>query len=72
MTTQLTIFSTGITCSYCKQDPGRKEGGVVWDGFLDKDTNQYVCFPCQFTHYHAKSKTEYNNLYSEFPVIIQP
>lgn len=70
MCEQLTIFSTGVLCDHCKNDPGRKSE-VVWDGFLDKDTGQHVCFDCQRKHYELKSKTEHKGLYSEFPVTIK-
>lgn len=61
-----------MTCAYCKNDPGVKApGSVVWNGFQDKDTGQYVCMPCRPRHYRAKfAKAALRGLYSEFPVVI--
>jgi hypothetical protein len=56
-----------MKCSYCNKDPGVKENGL-WKGFRDADTSQLVCFKCQAKHYQAKAKTEFANMYSEFPV----
>lgn len=73
MITQLTIFSTGIYCHYCKADPGRKEGSdVVWNGFVDKDNGLHCCWHCRQQHYQAKSHTDQRHQYSEFPVIVNP
>ena len=56
-------------CEYCGKNPGKKPGNkFLWNGFLDKDTNQLVCFDCRKLHYEAKSKTEFKGLYTEFPV----
>jgi hypothetical protein len=57
-----------MKCDYCHQDPGAKPNGV-WKGFLDKDTNQHVCWGCQPRHYHEKFKTPGQRTYSEFPVM---
>ncbi len=58
-------------CEYCGENPGPKLGNkFLWNGFLDKDTNQLVCNDCRKNHYQAKSRTEYKGLYTEFPVII--
>lgn len=58
------------TCTYCKKDPGAKPGNPnVWFGFLDKDTNQYVCWNCRNKHYETKNKTEHAHKYSEYPVM---
>ena len=58
-------------CEYCGENPGPKPGNkYLWNGFLDKDTNQLVCFDCRLIHYKAKAKTKFKYLYLEFPVII--
>lgn len=58
-------------CEYCGENPGAKPGKkFIWNGFIDKDTNQLVCSRCREKHYKKKSKTKYKNLYSEFPVIL--
>ncbi|MBE0538777.1 MAG: hypothetical protein IH620_03620 [Ignavibacterium sp.] len=58
-------------CEYCGKNPGSKPGSKnVWNGFLDKDTNQLVCFDCREKHYKKKSKTEFKYLYTEFPVML--
>lgn len=56
-------------CHYCKTNPGHKPNNeTLWNGFLDKDTNQLVCWNCQDKHYREKSRTENAGQYSEFPV----
>lgn len=60
-----------MECDYCHSDPGTKPTGV-WLGFLDRDTNQYVCWGCRKVHYNAKFVTPGNRTYSEFPVVIPP
>ena len=58
-------------CEYCGENPGAKPGNkFLWNGFLDKDTNQLVCFDCRKNHYKAKAKTEFKYLYSEFLVML--
>jgi len=58
-------------CEYCGVNPGAKPGNkYLWNGFLDKDTNQLVCNDCRKVHYANKSKTDYRGMYTEFPVII--
>lgn len=65
-------------CEYCGNNPGAKPGNkwqshgkpFLWNGFIDKDTNQLVCSDCRHKHYEAKAKTEYKYLYSEFPVVL--
>lgn len=53
------------------ENPGAKEDSEnMWKGFLDKDTNQLVCFKCRQKHYEAKAKTKFKNLYTEFPVCL--
>lgn len=56
-------------CNYCKKSPGHKpDNKILWNGFLDKDTNQLVCWNCRDKHYRTKNKTEHAGKYSEFPV----
>ena len=56
-------------CGYCGVNPGAKaDNKLLWNGFLDEDTNQLVCFDCRIKHYENKAKTEFKNLYTEFPV----
>jgi hypothetical protein len=44
---QLDLFTTGIVCAHCNQDPGRHPNNpVLWNGFLDKETSEHVCHPC--------------------------
>lgn len=71
-TVQLNLFMTGITCCYCLKDPGRNpQNGNLWNGILDKDTRQHVCWSClKTTHYRLKWQTEFKGLYSEFPVMV--
>ena len=58
-------------CHYCKENPGAKSGNkYVWGGFLDKDLKIFVCSNCRKIHYKKKSKTDFKNLYTEFPVVI--
>ncbi len=68
---QLDFTRSGICCDYCGEDPGIKEiSSVVWNGFLDKDTGQHVCFRCRDAHYQKKFEIEdFKGLYSEFPVV---
>ena len=65
-------FATSITCCYCLKDPGTKPfNNNLWDGILDKDTGQQVCWHCLKTvHYRMKEQTEFKGLYSEFPVMV--
>lgn len=64
--------STNKICDYCKTDPGLKPGSDhLWNGLLDKDTNQLVCMDCRKKHYREKSKTEFAGLYTEFPVSLK-
>lgn len=62
------LFATGILCAYCHTDPCFGKNPALWHGFLDKDTGQHVCWSCKATHYKAKAKTAFKNLYSEFPI----
>lgn len=44
---QLDLFSTGIVCAHCRQDPGRNPNNPgLWNGFLDKETGEHVCHTC--------------------------
>ena len=65
---QLNLFSDKI-CSNCKKNPGcDEENNLRWNGFYDRDTNEYVCNNCKKLHYQKKFKTEFAGLYTEFPV----
>lgn len=60
-----------MICEYCHTDPGTKpHSDTMWNGFLDADTNQLVCWQCQEKHYEAKAKTEFADQYSELPVTV--
>ncbi len=62
------LFSDKV-CAHCGKDPGPKPTNkLLWNGFYDKDTKQLVCWNCHDIHYTRKNKTEFANLYSEFPV----
>lgn len=59
-------------CYYCKTNPGHKPNNkTIWNGFEDKDTKQFVCWNCHDKHYKEKSKTEFANMCSEYPVIMK-
>lgn len=61
--TQLNLFTTK-QCTHCRRYPGPGKNPRLWDGFLDKDTGQLVCWRCHTRHYkHKKPLT-----YSEVPV----
>ena len=59
-----------LVCAYCHKDPGpKKTNPNLWNGFLDKETNQHICWNCQREHYRIKSKNgtqDFNMV--EFPV----
>lgn len=60
-------------CIHCGEDPGVKEGSVVWKGFLDQDTGEKCCTRCKPEHYRKKFKNpELRGLYSEVPLIVPP
>jgi len=63
-----------MNCHICGNDPGLKpKHQVLWNGFLDKDTDQYVCIFCRPTHYIAKFKNPLTvGLYTEMPVPYKP
>ncbi|MBE62740.1 MAG: hypothetical protein CMB89_10310 [Flammeovirgaceae bacterium] len=59
------------TCSHCGEDPGTKDGSIVWKGFLDHDTGEKCCNKCKALHYNKKfSIPELRGLYSEFPLTV--
>ena len=61
---QLNLF-TNITCSHCGNNPGvSPKNPRLWNGFIDKDTGQYVCWTCRYTHYQKKTEATF----SETPV----
>lgn len=58
-------------CHYCGKNPGAKQDNKnMWNSFSDKDMNVLVCWICRDRHYKEKAKTEFKNLYTEFPVPI--
>lgn len=66
------VDSEEILCSHCGNDPGTKEGSIVWNGFLDKDTGEKVCFNCKDLHYYKKFKNpDLAGLFTEFPITIK-
>jgi hypothetical protein len=76
---------TGICCSHCGKDPGPDpRNPSLWNGFLDKDNMERVCWSCQDGHYLQKFMKTYNlaeedlqfpvtisTTYSEFPLMIK-
>ena len=67
---QLNLFSDK-ECSHCKTNPGcNPNNPLIFNGFYDQDTGEFVCWDCQKLHYEKKSKTEYKYLYSEMPVVL--
>jgi len=43
-------------CDYCKENPGpHPSNPLLWFGFLDKETEQLVCWHCRNKHYKIKS-----------------
>lgn len=68
MIVQATIFTTGIVCDLCGQDPGRDDRNMnQWNGFIDLDVNKKICWRCQENHYKLKSLTENRGKYSKYP-----
>ena len=58
------------TCYVCEKPILLKPNNpVVYNGFIDQDTNQICCNPCKKQHYVLKRQTEHNGKYSEFPLI---
>ena len=84
---QLDLFSTGITCAHCNQDPGRDPNNSnLWNGFKDLDTGEHVCKPCGRVsikqncillgiHYYEKKQKLFAGSnamkFSEMPVMIK-
>ncbi len=31
-----------MKCKYCHKDPGTKNNSIVWKGFLDQDTGEFI------------------------------
>ncbi len=72
MSTQLTIFHTGIGCWHCGLDPGWQEANsALWAGFFDTDLDLFCCNKCKHTHYTKKKESEWSGCYSETPVVIE-
>ena len=52
---QYNLFSE-LICDYCNTNPGSKpHSKALWNGFLDEDTGQHVCFRCRDEHYAQKA-----------------
>lgn len=70
---QLNLF-TDIICGHCKKNPGFKPGKPhLWNGFLDRDTMEYVCWGCKNIHYAKKQRIlnlGTGMIFSEIPVPI--
>ncbi len=72
MSQQLSIFSTGILCWHCNNDPGTKESNAYhWNGFFDQDEKIKVCNLCKTHHYNFKLKGTNAGKYSEIPVFVK-
>ena len=55
MTVQLDLFSDK-TCYLCGKNPGPKQNNpLLWNGFKDMETGQYIGYCCRKTHYGIKS-----------------
>ena len=68
MELQLDLFSDKV-CTYCGDNPGPGKNSVLWNGFLDKETGDLVCWKCRKKHYGIKSnygKKDFSIV--EFPI----
>ncbi len=70
---QLNLF-TDKTCAHCGENPGvSPRNPNLWNGFIDRDTDQHVCWKCKNIHYQEKAKTmnlKSGMIYSEQPVML--
>ncbi len=56
-------------CDVCGKMRGNNpKNKNLWNGFHDKDTNKFVCWPCQDKFYKIKKRGPHRGKYSEFPV----
>jgi hypothetical protein len=64
----LPLFEQKI-CSICGENPGRAENGFHWNGFIDCETDELVCWKCRDKHYENK-KQKFNGMvqFVEMPV----
>lgn len=53
---QLDLF-TSKKCHYCDGGGLKSKNPNLWDGFLDRDTDQLVCTACRDTHYIEKARS---------------
>ena len=67
----MNMMKTKKICDHCRKDPGPDmRNKILWNGFIDKDSNQLVCWKCRARHYKKKSRTEFANMYTEMPVML--
>jgi len=68
-TEQLDIFSDKY-CVHCGKNPGYNQNNpVLWNGFLDKETNELVCYECRNKHYGLKLEQGHGGMgHLEVPV----
>lgn len=67
---QLNLFSQ-IQCDHCNANPGFKPANpILWNGFIDQDTRQHVCWFCRDKHYRIKKGNKPGTTYSEVPVML--
>ncbi len=61
-----------MKCNICTNEiKVSKKNSALFNGFLDADTFQHVCFKCQDNHYKIKfSNIEFRGLYSEIPITL--
>lgn len=52
---QLNLF-TDKQCAYCGHGEPKPGNPDLWNGFMDQDTGDLVCFKCKTIHYISKAK----------------
>ena len=71
MSTFSEVTERELICDYCGNNPGADpRNEILWHGFLDGDTNQFVCNNCKSHHYNEK-RIQLNGhmTYSELPLL---
>ena len=63
---QLRINNEMPACYYCQMPLLLKPDSIVFQGFIDQDTNQIVCSKCKGTHYQSKPE----KTFSEMPITL--
>ncbi|NYJ27536.1 hypothetical protein GGE08_001579 [Muricauda sp. ARW1Y1] len=63
------LFSHLPCCTYCQIAP-KPSNPVLFNGFLDADTGQLVCWNCRDEHYRHKENSEHRGKYSEMPQLL--